>query len=421
MQKVLATALGKTIRVATRARKSGGHALPGLVVEKLFPAYMAKMLRLLPEGVVVVTGTNGKTTTTKIIVELLSQNGKRVLTNSTGSNMTRGIVSSLVKNARLTGKLPYDLAVLEVDEASTRRLMAELAPTWVVALNISRDQLDRFGEVNSVARLIGELMAYASRGVIANADDPLLAAVAKQAKNVDYFGVTPGLRELFPSDYELAAVGQKPIAPRLSNQKPVVELLDFKAAKATYRIGSANYQASFALGGQHNLLNLAAAYALVHKLLPSVDPSQLVNQSSKISMAFGRGEVFNLGPARSVQLVLVKNPAGFRQALASYANRKADFMIAINDRFADGRDVSWLWDVDFSRLIGANVQIASGTRAADMALRLSYDNVRVGAVTHNVNQALEDFIKSPGDKLIFSTYTAMLQLHAKLTKLQEQL
>lgn len=421
MQKILATALGKSVRLATRARKSGGQALPGLVVENVFPNYMAQMLNKLPEGVVVVTGTNGKTTTTKILVELLAQNGKRVLTNSTGSNMTRGIVSTLTKNARLTGKLPYDMAVLEVDEASTRRLMAQVKPAWVLALNVSRDQLDRFGEVDSVARLIGELMQTSRKGVIVNADDPLLVAAAKGVKNIDYFGVSPALREFFPSDYEIVSVGKRPVTTRLVTQKLAVELLDFKAAKATYRIGSEVHEATFALGGQHNLLNLAAAFALAHKLLPKVEPDVLVGQAARVSMAFGRGEVFNLGPARTVELVLVKNPAGFRQALASYANRKADYMIAINDRFADGRDVSWLWDIDFSGLMGRNLQLTSGSRAADMALRLSYDNVKVDHVAPSIDAALNELVSSPGDKLIFATYTAMLQLHAKLSKMQEQL
>src|SRR5262245_9076514 len=120
MQKVAGTLLGKIVRLGTSFRPHGGHALPGLVVQRVFPGYVDAMLRQLPQGVVMITGTNGKTTTTKILVHLLEANGKRVITNSTGSNMVRGIASSLTRSANLTAKLPYDIAVFEVDEASTK-------------------------------------------------------------------------------------------------------------------------------------------------------------------------------------------------------------------------------------------------------------------------------------------------------------
>jgi UDP-N-acetylmuramoylalanine-D-glutamate ligase len=173
MQKTAGTILGKTVKAGLRFRRSGGQALPGLIVEKLFPNYIGAMLNRLPEGVVVITGTNGKTTTTKMVVHLLKANGKRVLTNSTGSNLTRGIASSISQHAKVTGKLPYDIAVLEIDEATARRLVSQVKPRWLLALNVSRDQLDRFGEVDVVALYIKSAMD-ASGGVVTNARDPHL-------------------------------------------------------------------------------------------------------------------------------------------------------------------------------------------------------------------------------------------------------
>src|ERR1700761_7651627 len=145
--------------------------MPGLVVETLVPGYLGTMLKQLPDGVIIITGTNGKTTTTKMVVEVLRANGKRVLTNPTGSNLTRGIISSVSQQAKRTGKLPFDIAVFELDEAYARQFTDVVRPRYVLGLNASRDQLDRFGEVDTVAKLISETMLSAAHGIITNADD----------------------------------------------------------------------------------------------------------------------------------------------------------------------------------------------------------------------------------------------------------
>jgi len=210
MHRFIGTAIGKSVRGLTRLKGTGGHALPGLVVERLLPRYLASMLAQLPDGVVVITGTNGKTTTTKMVVELLRANGKRVLTNPTGSNFTRGIISSLTHQAKLSGHLPFDIGIFELDEAYARHFVAQVKPKWVLALNVMRDQLDRFGELDTAARLIADTMLEATEGVIINDDDARLVAHALQAnKHTMYFGVAPKLRQYFPVDDELVAVGPR--------------------------------------------------------------------------------------------------------------------------------------------------------------------------------------------------------------------
>jgi len=429
MRRVTGTLLGKTISKATRLRNArGGHALPGLVVGKVVPGYIKAMLQQLPDGIVIITGTNGKTTTTKMVVELLEANGKRVLTNPTGSNMMRGIASTLTHQAKPSGKLAFDIAVFEMDEAYASQLGKEIAPRWVLALNVSRDQLDRFGEVDTIARYITAAMAQATDGVITNADDDRLRTFA-QTKLADghqkvlYFGINPKLLKFFPRDNELVNVEadatlQEP-SPQFTSQ---VELVDFKDSQASYNIDGKTYPVTLQVTGQHNFQNAAAAVTLVHAILPTVTPEKITQQLSEIRTAFGRGQAFQLPDGSSLQLALVKNPAGFRQNLASYVDADTTVMVAINDNIADSRDLSWLWDVDFSSLKQSQgVALTSGRRAVDMALRLSYDEIPVTNIEPDLHKALSVFSKLPDKKkVILASYTAMMRLHKLLEGMEKR-
>lgn len=396
-----------------------GQALPGLIVERLLPSYLPNMLRQLPEGVVVITGTNGKTTTTKLVVELLRLNGKRVLTNPTGSNFTRGIISSLSQQARPNGHLPFDIGVFELDEAYARHFVKLVTPRWVVALNVMRDQLDRFGELDLAARMVGETLHAASEGIVVNGDDSRLNIMAKQittthAQKLHYFGVAPHLRRFFPGDDDLVAANETRHTPLPPSYTADVQLADFKGQQASFIIGDKKYDTSLLVTGIHNFQNVAAALTLVKSLLPNIHPQQIIQGVSKISPAFGRGQRFNLKDGSTLELLLVKNPAGLRQTLASYPVTKKKVMFAINDNYADSRDVSWLWDVDFSILEDITVPIVTGTRAADMALRLHYDDIDVSHITPNLDDALKLFCEESGDKLLITTYTAMLRFYKLL-------
>jgi UDP-N-acetylmuramyl tripeptide synthase len=426
VRRIVGTLLGKTVAGAVRLRgKSSGQAMPGLVVEKFVPGYLRAMLRQLPDGVVIITGTNGKTTTTKMVVELLRAAGKRVLTNPTGSNLTRGIISSVSQQARTTGRLPFDLAVFELDEAYARLFTDVMRPRYVLGLNASRDQLDRFGEVDTVARLIGDTMLAATDAIIVNADDKRLSAIAARANpavTVSYFGVAPQLLQFFPRDDELVAVAQAPVitdktrsARKAAATVPrAVELVDFKNNNATYRFDTEQYTASLQVTGQHNFQNAAGALALVRAILPDANPTQLIEKLATIKPAFGRGQTYRLANGSKLQLNLVKNPASFRQGLASYVRPNTAVMVAINDNIADSRDMSWLWDVDFSSLHGQTIALTTGSRAVDMALRFSYDDIPVRTVESDLAAALRQFCELPGDKVIFASYTAMLRLHTLL-------
>lgn len=418
MRRIVGTTVGKAVATAVRLRgKSSGQALPGLVVQRLVPGYLGSMLQGLPDGVVIITGTNGKTTTTKMVVEALRAHGKRVLTNATGSNLTRGIISSVSQQATKSGTLPFDIAVFELDEAYACQFTDAVKPNWVLALNASRDQLDRFGEVDKVAQLVGETMLSATTGIVANADDKRLSAIAAKATvPVRYFGVAPALLRFFPRDDELVAVTGPEAMLQAADVPLAVELLNFQNATAEYRLGKTKLKASLAVTGQHNFQNTAAALALLQVLLPKATEKSLVDALSTVQPAFGRGQVFTLKNGSTVQLNLVKNPASFRQGLASYVQAKTPIMIAINDAVADSRDMSWLWDIDFRSLQGHEVKLTTGRRAADMALRLHYDDIYVGTVQSDLDVALKQFSTLPGNKVIFASYTAMLHLYAQLQR-----
>lgn len=408
--------IGKTIRTLARLR-GGGSALPGLVLERLQPTFLRDSLGQLPLGVVLVTGTNGKTTTTKMIVELLRADGLRVLTNPSGSNFTRGIVASIIEMTNLDGTLDFDIAVIELDEAYAKQFVSRVKPAYVLALNVMRDQLDRFGEIETAAKMLKPVIESATKACVVNRDDPLLvecaAGLDSKDRPVHYFSVAPSLQAMFPSDDELQMRGVKPkIIPQASGD---VELESIDGQSVTYLIGRTAYSAHLKLTGAYNFQNGAAALAMVRAILPEPNDRELISNLSEVSPAFGRGELLEVH-GQPLQLVLVKNPAGFRLSLQSYIKPNRKYMIAINDNYADGRDMSWLWDVDFSGpLTESGVAMVSGQRAYDMALRLQYDEVLFNHVEPKIPLALKTFLLGEASpKVIFCTYTAMLNIRKEL-------
>ena len=481
----LTIALGRAARLAARLRGggSGGTALPGLVMEKTDPGFLRRTLDQLPLGVVVVSGTNGKTTTTKMVVELLTAQGLKVLTNRTGSNFVRGVLASLLTEVDAVGRLDADVAVLELDEAHAVRFVRRVRPRAALLLNVMRDQLDRFGEIDYTASLLHKVAAATTDVVVVNADDPRLSGPAffegVRARTAA-FGAGPGLRSLFVSDDDLrigaAAPGEAPAAggdaadddaaagadsgadaevgapaeasggapdggapagsapaddgtgtpaakgagadsgagtpagagapgdgtpAGAARPVPRVVLESLQDRGAVVRVDGTDHEVSFAIPGVHNQLNACAALALALEVLGErADVENLLAALAHVRAAFGRGEVLALD-GRDVELSLVKNPAGFRMGLltaeqAVRARGPETVMIAINDEYADGRDMSWLWDVDFTCLRGEGVAVVTGVRAWDMALRLRYDEVPVGTVEPDLGRALTLLRRAPG-------------------------
>ena len=469
--------IGKAVRAASRLAHGGGSAFPGKIVEQIDPQFLARTLQQLPLGVVLVSGTNGKTTTTRMVASMLESLGLKVFTNPTGSNFTRGVVSSLLAEVSLGGKLDADIAVLELDEAYAVHFVKQVQPDYCLLLNVMRDQLDRFGEIDNTARLLSKAAEATTGTVVLNREDPRIARLAdvthtEDGVEVRYFGLDKSLRSFFPSDDDMcttvdtesaadteASVGidlsesaEKTKNTESAEQLPAdVTLLAVGDHRASFGIDGETYETGVKLEGVYNLYNAAAALAAVRavvadaqamflpfeenvtdELLRQVGISQrmidfarsttqsMIDAASEVTPAFGRGEVIDVNGS-PVELLLVKNPMGFRLSLASFAPEGCDTMIAINDEYADGRDMSWLWDVDFSSLRGTGVSMVSGVRAWDMALRLEYDQVPVNSVNTELEEAVSTFVNAnPGTpKHIYCTYTAMLKTRAALGRIAE--
>jgi UDP-N-acetylmuramyl tripeptide synthase len=414
---VLAIWLGKLTSLALRASGRRATALPGLVVEKAFPGFLPRRLARLRHGVVVVTGTNGKTTTTKMLATILRDH-VNVLTNDTGGNFVRGTITSVIQQSSWTGRETAEVAVFELDEAHAVRFCRLHLPERLLLLNVHRDQLDRFGEIDTTAQLLGRVARATTEHVVLNRDDPRLTALAADLPAaVTYFGVSAGLRAQFPTDDELYGdVG-------VTSETPAsAELISLELGVSTtleLRIDDAMEHIELRAEGAHNAQNAAAAAALALTL--GLSAAQIADGLRAVEPAFGRGQSFVI-EGRRVVLQLVKNPAGFRQSLKTVAAlRPAVTMIAINDDYADGRDMSWLWDVQFESVLQGKSGrlVTSGTRAADMAVRLRYDELGVDVVEPDLAKAVERAIENstPHDTIvIFSTYTAMWALHRQLDR-----
>ena len=430
MRSRLTVALGRTARLAARMRGggSGGTAFPGLVMERTDPGFLERTLSRLPRGVIVVSGTNGKTTTTKMVVQLLREQGLKVFTNRTGSNFVRGVLAALLTDVDAAGNLDADIAVLELDEAHAVHFVAQIRPRACLLLNVMRDQLDRFGEIDYTASLLHSIAKATSDVVVLNGDDPRLAAPAfleDVTARVVSFGAGEDLRSLFLSDDDLRTGLASP-RDRGEGPGPRVTLEAINGQRATVRVDGASHEVDFAIPGVHNLLNACAALGVVLEVLgEDADLPGLLATLGTVQAAFGRGEVLTLD-GRPVQLSLVKNPAGFRMGLlsaAAQAQAGEVVVVAINDEYADGRDMSWLWDVDFTALRANGVAVVTGVRAWDMALRLRYDDVEVTDVEPDLRKAVALMRRAATDAdrpmRIFTTYTAMLALRSILGEMTD--
>ncbi len=424
----LTPAFGKAVKAAARLR-GGGTAFPGKVVEQVDKDFLARTLAQLPYGVILVSGTNGKTTTTRIIASILSNLGLRVFTNPTGSNFTRGVVSALIDRVDMSGKIDADIAVLELDEAYAVHFVKQVKPRYSLLLNVMRDQLDRFGEIDTTARMLAHAAEATSGIVILNREDPRIAALlskvnTEEGASIRYFGLADNLTRFFPTDDTMHADDSAGNLP-LSHFEPAdVTLTAVDGHTATFRMDGEDITTQLKLEGVYNLFNAAAALSVVRSVVAdnnlTFSNQQMVNALSSVTPAFGRGETIMVN-GTPVELILVKNPMGFRLSLQSFEADGHKTMIVINDQYADGRDMSWLWDVDFASLQKTGVAMVSGVRATDMALRLAYDEVPVGVVNDDIEAAVKEFVASNPNipKHIYCTYTSMLKVRSVMSELAE--
>ncbi len=414
MRKILAIITAKLTIVVSRLLGNSGSALPGLVAQKIAPKLLLSFSSQFEKGIILVTGTNGKTTTTKMVAGILEGTGLTVFTNKTGSNFTRGILSALIDNSSVVGKVEFDIAVIEVDEAHSRHLARDLQPLIITVTNVMRDQLDRYGEIDHTAGLISKALFHA-KGAVLNADDPPVASLEEQLPSeasVTFYGAAEDIKSLLPTDEELLSKGA--VSKSFSGQVDVV-LKSQIGQEIEVEVENVKYKSQLQFEGVHNGVNATAALATVrHLLQDNFNVKSALSSLSQVRPAFGRGEKIQLQD-KAVHIALAKNPSGFNQNIRTLINENTEVaLVLVNDNYADSRDVSWLWDVNFDLLKKHQpTLVVGGTRAYDMALRFQYMGLEVDKVDQDIETALEyalDAGEATGDITVFPTYTAMLEL-----------
>jgi len=433
MPVVVTLIISKLALFATRLTGRGGSALPGLIADKIDPQLAGKLSRNFT-SIILITGTNGKTTTTKMLVEILRAGDLTIITNQSGSNLKRGITSRLIEEASIFGRIKADVAVFEVDEASMPAVAEALKPTHIAILNLFRDQLDRYGELDTTAALLGGVLSH-NKGaqVLLNADDPLVASLVGRASkgHAQFFGVQASDSKRLQND-ATADSSHSPYdgTPLIYSKNWFGHLGHYRSADgsfmrpaATYSLKQRGLELSMDLAGEkdvvrlqlpglYNAYNALAAAALASKMDVKIDVIKTTLHATRA--AFGRVEHFAYN-GRQIYLLLIKNPTGFNQVIQTFLqnhNKNSSIMIAINDNFADGRDVSWLWDSAVEEIAGKQPVVVSGTRAYDMALRLKYAD-RASDVHVDPQAAFEQAIRQTpqgGTLYVLPTYTAMMHL-----------
>jgi UDP-N-acetylmuramyl tripeptide synthase len=438
-----AKAVGTLARAAGRG---GGTSLPGKVLMRLEPHAIGKLAARLPRGTAVISATNGKTTTAAMVATILERTGVRLVHNRAGANMAGGIASTLAAASRRGGRvLDGELGLFEVDEFWLGPVVEELQPRALLLANLFRDQLDRYGELDTIAERWAAVVAERAgrSALVLNADDPLVADLGRDRPAL-FFGVEDralaldelqhasdskhcrrcGHAYVYDAAY-LAHLGDYH-CPQCGSRRPEpqvvagdVELRGIRSAAFTLRTPAGSARIELPLPGLYNVYNALAAAALCHVLDVPLDV--IAAGLGAVAPAFGRAETVQLD-GREASLLLVKNPAGANEVLRTLRleDGELDLLGILNDRIADGRDVSWVWDADWELIAGrVRRMTCSGTRAAELALRLKYAGVPPERlhVVEGLAPALDAALAAGNGSLyVLPTYTALLELQDELAE-----
>lgn len=433
------------------AGRGGGTSAPGLVADRVDVKLLEKLTDRLPNGVVMVAGTNGKTTTSRMIADLLEKAGMLTVHNRSGSNLVRGVVSAFAGQASLSGAPKGTVGVIEADEAAFPELLQRVTPRVVLLKNLFRDQLDRYGELDSIARKWRPAIEALGPDttVVVNIDDPALASLTFDIRaRVVRYGMDDPRHQLdvmshaadvancrvcgADLDYDALYVSHLGdwYCPSCGNRRPVpevtgtnVELHGVESLDMDVRVGDRSVPVHVGVPGLYNAYNLLAAVTVGREM--GVEMPVIVEAMGAFRSAFGRIERVRYRN-RTLILALVKNPVGFNEVLRMLTSDtrglEVPTLIAINDLHADGRDVSWLWDVDFELLATGDGDLSTtGLRGADMLNRLKYAGVPERRLTSHPDafeaslDAFVDSIPEGSIGYILPTYTAMLQIRKLLS------
>jgi lipid II isoglutaminyl synthase (glutamine-hydrolysing) len=437
-----ARSLARLVRTTSRRLgRTGGTTAPGRLLLRLSPRALGRMAGELDEGSVLVSATNGKTTTATMIAAGLDGPARELVHNRAGSNMAWGVATALLD----AGRRPGQLGLFEVDEAWLGSVARDVEPRLVLLANLFRDQLDRYGELELLAdrwaETVSELDGHA--GFVLNADDPLVADLGRGRGQVTYFGLADDSQTLpamqhaadskhcrncgHPYEYEAIYLGHmgRYHCPNCGRRRPDpdvaatrVELEGMRGSRLRLETPAGELDLRLPLPGLYNVYNAVAAAATLLRL--NVPLAAVGEALEGFGGAFGRVETIPID-GREVSILLIKNPAGANEVLRTLTleEGKLDLWFALNDRIADGRDISWIWDADFEVLAGRlRRATCSGTRAEEMALRLKYAGIDAPIeVNADLGGSLDSAVAAAGERLFaLPTYTALLDLRDLLAR-----
>ncbi len=447
LQTILSVAACKAARGALRLTKRGGTALPGKVAR----VFAKDILEVTSKGmeIIVVTGTNGKTTTSRMLEEAIAATGAEVLANRSGANLLSGVTAELTCNATWLGKPKTHYAVIECDEGALKQVVPLIHPKAIVVTNLFRDQLDRYGEITHTRDAIRVGIEKVPETTIClNADDSLVSSLAFDLPNkVVYYGLDTPWGEQKDAEisdakycircgheykyhyHTYAHLGgfycEECGYERQNTEVAVtkVEELGASGSKVLMRIGGEEKDVTVGLPAIYNLYNAVAAVCGFREMGLPVET--VLSSLADVHSSFGRMETFDLNGTR-VQMILVKNPAGCNQALEYIASIPEDFtmIFCLNDRTADGHDISWIWDADYEKLVGdltsshAKEILVSGDRAEDMQLRLKYAGATEDmiSIVRTDEELLQRMKQSGRPVFVMPNYTSMLSLRKTLSE-----
>jgi len=444
VRKTAAVWAGKATGTLSRiTKRGGGTTLPGDIARAIDPRILTRLTQDLTHGSIVVTGTNGKTTTARLISWLLEGAGHRVVANRAGANLIFGVTTAALNRASTGGRLRADWGVFEIDEASLPKAVEEIKPKATLVMNLFRDQLDRYGELETIAKKIEKALTNldTDASAILNADDPRVAEIGLNLpRKPTWYGLDDtsvatttlphaadartcpkcGSSLIFSAVY----VGHDGVyaCPRGDFARPAPDLTATQIELNGFDVLATTIEGNrieIPLGGLYNVYNVLAAYAAARTI--GLEPEYIAQRLRTFKAAFGRQERVEFR-GRHLILVLSKNPAGFNETVRTAVDlaHGTNFILGLNDRKADGTDVSWIWDVDFELLKDrAQVVIPAGVRANDLAVRLKYAGVEAEAPQTDPGKALDQLIKTTkeGDvAYVLCTYTAMLDIRAELVR-----
>jgi lipid II isoglutaminyl synthase (glutamine-hydrolysing) len=441
----LKLAAARAAGVVSRRAGRGGTSLPGKLLMRLEPAAIARLATRLGRGSAVISATNGKTTTAAMAAGILERTGATLVHNRAGANMAGGVAATLAAASGARGRMAGDLGLFEVDEFWLGQVATDLRPRAILLANLFRDQLDRYGELDTIADRWAQVAAATPARLVLNADDPTVADLGRGAADPLFFGVDddrlalPEMQHAADAKhcrrcgapyrydaiylghlghYHCDACGATRPQPAISAQD--VELDGVRAARFTLRAPQGTIHVALPLPGLYNVYNALGAAALA---LALGAPLHAVHAGLEaVAPAFGRAETVLVG-GRELSILLVKNPAGANEVLRTLVLEAGDHdvLAVLNDNVADGRDVSWVWDADFEVLAPRVRRVTcSGTRAEEMALRLKYAGVpedRI-AVARELGDGLDAALDGADGGRVFAlpTYTAMLALRGELVR-----